>query len=134
MTGKAVLFYHINDFGKKKVFDIIFILIFFRVPQYIYPSTAYMAATATTPNVLTSSLTSPMSPTAAGQYIDYSAYAAQFAAAGAYEAAYPYGTTASAFVTPSGAAYTAYAMPQQIAAGTAAIHFQPQQIQAERMQ
>jgi hypothetical protein len=35
-----------------------------------------------------------MSPTAAGQYIDYSAYAAQFAAAGAYEAAYPYGTTA----------------------------------------
>ena len=75
-----------------------------------------------------------MSPTAAGQYIDYSAYAAQFAAAGAYEAAYPYGTTASAFVTPSGAAYTAYAMPQQIAAGTAAIHFQPQQIQAERMQ
>ena len=104
------------------------------VPQYIYPSAAYMAATATTPNVLTSSLTSPMSPTAAGQYIDYSAYAAQFAAAGAYEAAYPYGTTASAFVTPSGAAYTAYAMPQQIAAGTAAIHFQPQQIQAERMQ
>lgn len=102
------------------------------VPQYIYPSTAYVAGT--TPNVLASSLTSPISPTAAGQYIDYSAYAAQFAAAGAYEAAYPYGTTASAFVTPSGAAYTAYAMPQQIAAGTPTIHFQPQQIPADRMQ
>lgn len=101
------------------------------IPQYIYPSAAYVSA-ATTPNLLTSSLASPLSPTA-GQYIDYSAYAAQFAAAG-YEAAYPYGTTTSAFVTPSGAAYTAYAMPQQIAAGTAAIHFQPQQIQAERMQ
>jgi hypothetical protein len=134
LTGKAFIIYHLIEFEEKKSLSLYVYLFFSRVPQYIYPSAAYMAATATTPNVLTSSLTSPMSPTAAGQYIDYSAYAAQFAAAGAYEAAYPYGTTASAFVTPSGAAYTAYAMPQQIAAGTAAIHFQPQQIQAERMQ
>jgi len=106
-----------------------------RLPQYVYPSTAYMAAAATSPSVLAAAMPhSSLSPTAtaAGQFIDYStaqAYASQFAG-GAYEA-YPYTTTANGFVTPA-AAYT-YAVPPTITAGGHAIHYQPQQIQ-ERMQ
>ncbi|XP_033727824.1 RNA-binding protein 38-like isoform X1 [Pecten maximus] len=106
------------------------------LPQYVYPSTAYLsAAAATSPSLLASMQHSSLSPTAAttaaaatGQFIDYSAYASQFANS-AYE--FPYTATTNAFVTPA-AAYT-YAVPPTIAAGGHAIHYQPQQIQ-ERMQ
>ncbi|KAL5014832.1 hypothetical protein ScPMuIL_009102 [Solemya velum] len=98
------------------------------LPQYVYPS-AYLAAT---PSMLATVPHSPLSPTTAGQYIDYSAhYTSQFANS-AFEA-YPYTTSTNGFVTPA-AAYT-YAVPQQLAAagGHAFTHYQPQQIQ-ERMQ
>lgn len=106
-----------------------------RFPQYLYPSTAYVAAPSTA-SVLTSAVPhSPLSPTAAattGQLLDYStAYASQF---GAYEAAYPYASNAAGLITPTAAGYTYAAIPQPaLVAGGSAIHYQPQQIQ-ERMQ
>nr|XP_022316971.1 RNA-binding protein 24-A-like isoform X1 [Crassostrea virginica] len=107
----------------------------FGFPQYLYPSTAYVAAPSTA-SVLTSAVPhSPLSPTAAattGQLLDYStAYASQF---GAYEAAYPYASNAAGLITPTAAGYTYAAIPQPaLVAGGSAIHYQPQQIQ-ERMQ
>ena len=111
----------------------------FSLPQYVYPS-AYL----TTPGVSipTVSPHSPMSPSSASQFFDYPAgfpataaaanqFATTAAAAAAYEAAYPFATTAG-YVAPA-AAYS-YAVPQHVAAaGHYAAAFQPQQIQ-ERMQ
>lgn len=108
------------------------------LPQYVYPS-AYL----TTPGVSipTVSPHSPMSPTSASQFFDYAGgfpttaaaanqFASTAAAAAAYEAAYPFATTAG-YVAPAGA--YSYAVPQHVAAGHYAAAFQPQQIQ-ERMQ
>lgn len=120
--------------------------------QYMYPA-SYLSqmAQAQSPGVTLTQMpaSSPLSPTPTAtptQYaLDYaSAYsaatAAQFAASG-YEAYSPYNTAASA-ATAAGyagmtnipAGYT-YAMPQQLAASTAHFaQFQPQQLQAERLQ
>ncbi|KAK3087356.1 hypothetical protein FSP39_005009 [Pinctada imbricata] len=112
----------------------------FGYPQYIFPSTAYVAAPSTASLLTAASAVpqSPLSPTTGGHLIDYTtAYASQFAAAnaGTYEAAtYPYASTTNGFVTPAGTAYTYAAVPQPaIVAGGSTIHYQPQQLQ-ERMQ
>jgi len=121
--------------------------------QYVYPASYLTAASATSPGVTLTTMpaTSPLSPTpTAGtptQYaLDYaSAYsaatAAQFAASG-YEAYSPYTTANTATAAAAGYAgmagvptgYT-YAMPQQLTANSAHFaQFQPQQLQAERLQ
>ena len=117
-----------------------FCFLFFRYPQYIFPSTAYVAAPSTASLLTAASAVpqSPLSPTTGGHLIDYTtAYASQFAAAnaGTYEAAtYPYASSTNGFVTPAGTAYTYAAVPQPaIVAGGSTIHYQPQQLQ-ERMQ
>lgn len=108
----------------------------FGLPQYVYPSAAYAMAS---PGVSIPAISphSPLSPTTAQQYFDYSAaagYGSQFA--NGYES-YPYATTAAAAAAAAGygvapAGYTYAAVPQQALAGHLA-HYQPQTIQ-ERMQ
>ncbi|XP_052823569.1 RNA-binding protein 24-A isoform X2 [Octopus bimaculoides] len=95
-------------------------------PSYIYPTTAGAAAATymTAPSVILPH--SSLSPTTAGQYVEYASppYTGQFP--NGYEA-YPYSTATNGYVTP--AAYT-YAVPQAIAAGAGHYpHFQAQQIQ-----
>ena len=89
--------------------------------------------TATTPSMLATAVQhSPLSPTAAGQYIDYTAaYGSQLAAAAAtgFEA-FPYATSTAGLVATA-SPYT-YAVPQQIAAGGHAFYQTPQL--QERMQ
>jgi len=108
------------------------------LPQYVYPS-AYLTQPGV--SIPTVSPHSPMSPTTASQFFDYAGgfpgtaaaanqFATSAAAAAAYEAAYPFATTAG-YAAPA-AAYT-YAVPQHVAASHYAAAFQPQQIQ-ERMQ
>jgi len=104
----------------------------FGLPQYVYPSAAYVAAAAAaTPGVI--SPHSPLSPSTAGQFpfAEYQAAAAfpasQFT--NGYEA-YPY--TAAASYIPAAAAGYSYAVPQTLA-GHPFAHYQPQPIQ-ERMQ
>ncbi|GAB1606810.1 RNA-binding protein 24-A-like [Argonauta hians] len=95
-------------------------------PSYIYPSSAGASAATymTAPSVILPH--SSLSPTAAGQYVEYASppYTGQFP--NGYEA-YPYTTATNGYVTPT--AYT-YAVPQAIAAGAGHYpHFQAQQIQ-----
>ena len=107
-----------------------------RLPQYVYPSAAYLAAAATagaTPGMTIPMSPSPLSPTAGAPYFEYPGAAGLTAAAAAatqlpngFEAAYPY-TTAAGYVAPAG---YSYAIPQQIGPIAA---YQPQQLQ-ERMQ
>uniref|UniRef100_A0A0L8I597 Uncharacterized protein n=1 Tax=Octopus bimaculoides TaxID=37653 RepID=A0A0L8I597_OCTBM len=101
-------------------------LFLYRYPSYIYPTTAGAAAATymTAPSVILPH--SSLSPTTAGQYVEYASppYTGQFP--NGYEA-YPYSTATNGYVTP--AAYT-YAVPQAIAAGAGHYpHFQAQQIQ-----
>ena len=89
--------------------------------------------TATAPSMLTTAAVqhSPLSPTTAGQYIDYTAaYGSQLAAATGFEAAFPYATSTAGLVATA-SPYT-YAVPQQIAAGGHAFYQTPQL--QERMQ
>lgn len=102
------------------------------IPQYMYPSAAYMASQGMIPVAPHS----PLSPSANSQLFDYSA---AVAAAGlpatqlptGYEAAYPY--TTAGYVTPTSAYTYAAAMPGQHM-GHLPAHYQPQQIQADRLQ
>lgn len=102
----------------------------FGIPaQYVYQP--YM--TATTPSMLATAVQhSPLSPTAAGQYIDYTAaYGSQLAAAATGFEAFPYATSTAGLVATAASPYT-YAVPQQIAAGGHAFYQTPQL--QERMQ
>ena len=107
------------------------------LPQYVYPAAAYMSS----PGVaLPVSPHSPLSPTTAGGLsLDYATAAAGYPAAAAqlpaaYEAAYPYTTTAN-YAAP--AAYQAYAAAaaasvpsaQPTIGHFAAPHYQAQQLQ-----
>ena len=105
------------------------------MPQYVYPTAAYLAAAATagsTPGMTIPMSPSPLSPTAAAPYFEYPGAGLTASAAAAtqlpngFEAAYPY-TTAAGYVAPAG---YSYAIPQQIGPIAA---YQPQQLQ-ERMQ
>lgn len=111
-------------------------MIFFicRLPHYVYP-TAYGAVS---PNLVAVSPHSPLSPTAAGQYFDYSTYAHSQYANGIAAAADPYAAAAAhqyaASAFPQG--YTYAAVPQPIPTGATSpltATYQPQQI-GERMQ
>ena len=86
---------------------------------------------ATAPSMLATAVQhSPLSPTTAGQYIDYTAaYGSQLAAATGFEA-FPYATSTAGLVATA-SPYT-YAVPQQIAAGGHAFYQTPQL--QERMQ
>eukprot|EP00918_Siedleckia_nematoides_P069080 GHVU01150612.1.p1 GENE.GHVU01150612.1~~GHVU01150612.1.p1 ORF type:complete len:223 (+),score=23.95 GHVU01150612.1:179-847(+) len=103
------------------------------LPQYVYPQ--YAVSPGMT---MSMSPHSPLSPTSAAAtpaaLFDYGSpygHSALAAAANPLEAAYPYTTAATTgYVTP-GAAYS-YAMPAQPLG--AHIAYQPQQLQAERMQ
>lgn len=77
---------------------------------------------------------SPMSPTAAQQYLDYSAYASQFANAGYMDAAAYPGLGAGYAAAATQAAAYQYAIPQQGLTGAQTLAYQPQQLQAERLQ
>ncbi len=106
-----------------------------RLPQYVYPSAAYLAAaTGATPGMTIPMSPSPLSPTTGAPYFEYPGAAGLTAAAAAatqlpngLEAAYPY-TTAAGYVAPAGYSYAA--IPPQIGHIAA---YQPQQLQ-ERMQ
>lgn len=101
----------------------------FGIPtQYVYQP--YMTATA--PSLMATTVQhSPLSPTTAGQYLDYTAaYGSQLAAAATGFEAFPYATSTAGLVATA-SPYT-YAVPQQIAAGGHAFYQTPQL--QERMQ
>lgn len=92
--------------------------------QYMYPQ-ALMAASpsaAVLPGGMASAQ-SPLSPAAAAQYLDYSAYANQFANGYIDPAAYPglAGATTAGYVAASqAAAYHQYAVPHPLTSSSAA--------------
>ncbi len=91
--------------------------LFCRLPQYVYPSAAYLAAAqaGATPGLTMAGVIpqSPLSPTAGAPYFEYPAATAAGLTAAAtqlpngFEAAYP----TTGYVAPAG---YSYAIPQQI--------------------